>query len=58
MYTRFQLRARRALILYKVYGDSTLLVLNETLLNSINALLALNQPIGIVIMLFKDVLFC
>ena len=33
------LRTRRALSLYKVYRDSGLLVLNRTLLNSINALL-------------------
>ena len=37
-----QLRARRALSLYKVYGDSALLVLNGTSLNSDSALLALN----------------
>ena len=37
------LRTRRALLLYNVYGDSTLLVLNGTLLNSANALLALIQ---------------
>ena len=38
------LRARRALWLYnyKAYGNSTLLVLNGALLNSINALLVLN----------------
>ena len=30
------LRTRRALLLYRVYGDSALLVLNGTLLNSIN----------------------
>ena len=39
----FQLRTRRALLLYKVCSHSTLLVLNKTSLNSINALLALNQ---------------
>ena len=33
------LRTRRGLSLYKVYGDSTLLVLSRTPLNSINALL-------------------
>ena len=33
---------RRALSLYKVCGDSALLVLNGTSLNSDNALLALN----------------
>ena len=37
-----QLRARRALSLYKVYGDSALLVLNEIFLKSDSALLALN----------------
>ena len=36
------LRTRRALLLYKVYGDSALLVLNGTSLNFNNALLALN----------------
>ena len=36
------LRTRRALSLYKVYGDSTLLVLNRTSWNRDNALLALN----------------
>ena len=36
------LRTRRALSLYKVYGDSTLLVLIKTSLNSDSALLALN----------------
>ena len=39
------LRTRRALSLYKVYGDSALLVLDGTLLNSINALLALSHHI-------------
>ena len=36
------LRTRRALLLYKVYGDSALLVLNGTSLICNNALLALN----------------
>ena len=36
------LRTRRALLLYKVFGDSTLLDLNGTSLNSISALLDLN----------------
>ena len=36
------LRSRRVLSLYKVYGDSALLVLNGTLMNSVNALLVLN----------------
>ena len=36
------LGTRRALSLYKVYGDGALLVLNETLLNIINTLLVLN----------------
>ena len=30
-------RTRRALLLYRVYGDSTLLVLNWTSLNSVNS---------------------
>ena len=36
------LRTRRALSQYKVYGNSTLLVLNETSLSSNNTLLVLN----------------
>ena len=36
------LRTRRALLLYKVYGDSALLVLNGNSLICNNALLALN----------------
>ena len=36
------LRTRRALLLYKVYGDSALLVLNGTSLNSDSTFLALN----------------
>ena len=36
------LRTRRALVLYRVYGNSTLLVLNRTSLSSDSALLALN----------------
>ena len=36
------LRTRRGLSLYKVYGDSALLVLNGISLVSVNALLALN----------------
>ena len=39
------LRTRRGLLLYKVYGDSALLVLNGTSLNSISALLALSRRI-------------
>ena len=37
------LRTKRALLLYNVYGDSTLLVLNGTPLNSDSALLVLNE---------------
>ena len=37
------LRTRRVIPLSKVHGDSALLVLNRTLLNSINALMALNR---------------
>ena len=37
------LRTRRVLSLHKVYGNSALLVLNGTLLNSINALLVLSR---------------
>ena len=40
------LRTRRALSLYEVHGNSALLVLNRTLLNSINAILALNRYIS------------
>ena len=40
MFKDVLLRTRRALSLYKVYGDSALLVLNGTSLNSANALLA------------------
>ena len=36
------LRTRRALLLYKVYGDSALLVLKGTSLNCNNSLLAVN----------------
>ena len=40
------LRTRRVLLLtYKVYGDSAILVLNSTSLNSVNALLALSRTI-------------
>ena len=35
-------RTRKALSLYKVYGDSALLVLNRTSLNSASTLLTLN----------------
>ena len=42
MLTSRQLRARRALLLYKVNGNSALLVLNGTSLICNNALLALN----------------
>ena len=43
IYEDVPLRTRRALSLYKVYGDSAPLVLNGTLLNSVNALLALGR---------------
>ena len=36
------LRTRRVLSLYKVYGDSALLVLNGTSVDIVNALLALS----------------
>ena len=36
------LRIRRALLMYKVYGNSAVLVLNGTFMNSNNALLVLN----------------
>ena len=38
-------RTRRALALYKVSGNSALLVLNGASLNSVNALLALSRRI-------------
>ena len=43
------LRTKRVLLLYKVYGKSTLLVLNGTSLNNINAILVLGRryPIGL-----------
>ena len=41
------LRTRMALSLYKVYGDSALLLLNRTSLNSVNALLALSRQYNI-----------
>ena len=40
LFTDVPLRTRRALSLYKVYGNSALLVLNGTSLNSDNTLLA------------------
>ena len=43
------LRTRRALLPYSLYSDNILLVLNETSLNNINALLALNQRCIIVL---------
>ena len=43
MFKDVLLRTRRALLLYKVYGSSTLLVLNGTYLNSVNALLVLSR---------------
>ena len=43
LFNDFPLRARRALLLYKVYGDSALLVLNGTLLNSNGALMVLSR---------------
>ena len=43
LFNNILLRTRRALSMYKVYGDSALLVLNGTLLNSVNALLVLSQ---------------
>ena len=42
MFKDVPLRTRRALLLYRVYGDSALVVLNLTSLNSVNALLALS----------------
>ena len=43
LFNNVALRTRRVLSLYNVYGDSALLVLNGTLLNSINALLVLSR---------------
>ena len=42
LFKNVALRTRRALLLYNVYGDSALLVLNGTSLNINNALLVLN----------------
>ena len=41
------MRTRRVLLLYKVYGDSALLVFIEASLNNVNALLALSKCIVI-----------
>ena len=48
------LRTRRALSLYKVYGDIALLVLNGTALNNINALLVLSRRYTGLINLWLD----
>ena len=42
MFKDVPFRTRRALSLYKVYGDNALLVLNRTSFNGDSALLALN----------------
>ena len=47
LFNNVPLRSRRPLLLHKVYGDNALLVLNETSLNSINALLVVSQRYGI-----------
>ena len=52
------LRTRRALLLYKVEGDSALLVLNETSLNSDSALLALNWQYMYMQWLQTKILLC
>ena len=41
------LSTRRALLLYKVYDDIALLVLNGTSLNVVNAFLAFSQRFGL-----------
>ena len=51
------LRTKRALLLYKVYGDSALLVLNGTSLIRNNALLALNWRY-IPFLLIKEIYLC
>ena len=48
------LRSKRTLSLYKVYGDSALLVLNRTSLNSVNALLALSQRMIVVVVFISE----
>ena len=49
-------RTRRALSLYKVYGDRALLVLKRTSLNNVNALLALSQR-NTSLIIYKDFFF-
>ena len=43
LFTDVPLKTRRVLLLYKVYGDSALLVLSGTSLNSVYALQALSR---------------
>ena len=47
IHTIRQLTTRRAISMYKIYGDSALLVLNGTSFNSVNAPLALCRHYGI-----------
>ena len=48
------LRTKRALSIYKVYGDNAFLVLNGTSLNSVNAILALSRRyLLIIFFIFK-----
>ena len=54
------LRTRRVLSLYKLYGDSALLVLNGTVMNRINTLLALSRQYIVWVMscLFRVCIVC
>ena len=53
------LRTRRALLLYKLYGDGVLLVPNGTSLNSDSALLALNwRYVWITVLCLQTVKLC
>ena len=49
MFKDVLLRTRRVLSLYKLYGDSALLVLNGKSLNCVNAFLALSQRSDLVL---------
>ena len=43
LFNKVPLRTRRALSVYKMYGDSVLLFLNGRLLKSVNSLLVLSR---------------
>ena len=52
------LRTRRALLLYKVYGNSALLVLNGTSLNNVNALLVLSRCYVFMYVVWRCIYYC